>query len=192
MALLAGFIGNVVEWYDFALYGYMAGTLSILFFPEEDELTALITTYGVFAAGFLMQPVDSVFFGWLGDTAGRIKTMLISVMMMAIPTVLLGCLPTYDTAGIWAPILLVIIRLVQGLSVGGEFSSSVVYLVETAEDKKRGFAGSWENTGSMVGMLLGAVLLLPQLVYCQKQCCKTGDRDFHLSLVGLLVLFLSC
>lgn len=154
--LLAGFVGNVVEWYDFALYGYMAGILSTLFFPGEDQLASLIATYGVFAAGFLMRPLGAGLFGWLGDTVGRTRTMLISVMMMALPTVLLGCLPTYDTAGIWAPVLLVAIRLVQGLSVGGEFSSSVAYLVETAPDGKRGFSGSWANTGSMVGMLLGA------------------------------------
>ncbi|MEJ2471679.1 MAG: MFS transporter [Desulfuromonadales bacterium] len=132
-ALLAGFIGNVVEWYDFALYGYMAGILSGLFFPGQDSTAALIATYGVFAAGFLMRPIGSAVFGWLGDTIGRSQTMLISVIMMAMPTILLGCLPTYDSIGIWAAVLLVLIRLVQGLSVGGEFSSSVTYMVETAD-----------------------------------------------------------
>jgi MHS family proline/betaine transporter-like MFS transporter len=155
-ALLAGFIGNVVEWYDFALYGYMAGIIAVLFFPEQSTTAGLIATYGIFAAGFLMRPIGSAVFGWLGDTIGRSRTMMISVIMMVVPTVLLGVLPTHETIGIWAPMLLVIIRLVQGLSVGGEFSSSVTYLVETAEDGQRGFAGSWANTGSMVGMLLGA------------------------------------
>lgn len=154
--LMAGFVGNVVEWYDFALYGYMAGILSTLFFPGVDPLASLIATYGVFAAGFLMRPLGAGLFGWLGDTVGRTKTMLISVSMMAVPTVALGCLPTYETAGIWAPVLLVVIRLIQGLSVGGEFSSSVAYLVESAPNGKRGFSGSWANTGSIVGMLLGA------------------------------------
>ncbi|SIS60164.1 MFS transporter [Neptunomonas antarctica] len=155
-ALLAGFIGNVVEWYDFALYGYMAGILAVLFFPEQSKTAGLIATYGIFAAGFLMRPLGSAVFGWLGDTIGRSRTMMISVIMMVVPTVFLGVLPTHETIGIWAPVLLVIIRLVQGLSVGGEFSSSVTYLVETAEDGRRGYAGSWANTGSMVGMLLGA------------------------------------
>jgi len=155
-ALMAGFIGNVVEWYDFALYGYMAGILSGLFFPGENTTAALIATYGIFAAGFLMRPLGSAVFGWLGDTIGRSTTMLISVIMMALPTVLLGCLPTYGTIGVWAPVLLVLIRLVQGLSVGGEFSSSVTYLVETAPEGKRGLSGSWANTGSMTGMLLGS------------------------------------
>jgi MHS family proline/betaine transporter-like MFS transporter len=154
--ILAGFIGNVVEWYDFAVYGYMAGILSMLFFPSDDSVASLLATYGVFAAGFVMRPIGSGVFGWLGDTIGRSKTMFISVTMMVLPTFLLGCLPTYEQAGILAPILLVVIRLVQGLSVGGEFSSSVTYLVETAPDRKRGLSGSWANTGSIFGMLLGA------------------------------------
>lgn len=155
-ALLAGFIGNVVEWYDFALYGYMAGIIAELFFPEQSKTAGLIATYGIFAAGFLMRPFGSAVFGWLGDTIGRSRTMMISVIMMVIPTVILGALPTHETIGVWAPLLLVLIRLVQGFSVGGEFSSSVTYLVETAKDGSRGYAGSWANTGSMTGLLLGA------------------------------------
>ncbi|MGD8825060.1 MAG: MFS transporter [Myxococcales bacterium] len=155
-AVLAGFIGNVIEWYDFALYGYMAGTLSTLFFPGNDQTASLIATYGVFAAGFVMRPLGSALFGWLGDTAGRSLTMLVSVAMMSLPTFLLGCLPTYALVGLWAPVLLVVVRLIQGLSVGGEFSSSVTYLVETAPDDRRGLSGSWANTGSMFGMLLGS------------------------------------
>jgi MHS family proline/betaine transporter-like MFS transporter len=154
--ILAGFVGNVVEWYDFAVYGYMAGILSTLFFPSDDSMASLIATYGVFAAGFVMRPIGSGVFGWLGDTIGRSRTMFISVTMMVVPTFVLGCLPTYQQVGIAAPVLLVIIRLVQGLSVGGEFSSSVTYLVETADVKRRGLAGSWANTGSIFGMMLGA------------------------------------
>ena len=154
--LLAGFIGNVVEWYDFALYGYMASFLATLFFPQKDHLASLLATYGVFAAGFVMRPLGSAAFGWLGDTIGRSRAMLLSVMLMALPTLALGLLPTYVTAGALAPVLLVLVRLTQGLSVGGEFSSSVTYLVETAEPAHRGYAGSWANMGSMAGMLLGS------------------------------------
>jgi MHS family proline/betaine transporter-like MFS transporter len=154
--VLAGFVGNVVEWYDFAVYGYMAGILSSLFFPSDDAVAGLIATYGVFAAGFIMRPIGSGLFGWLGDTIGRSRTMYLSVMLMMLPTFLLGCLPTYQQVGIAAPIFLVLIRLIQGLSVGGEFSSSVTYLVETAAVKRRGISGSWANTGSIFGMMLGA------------------------------------
>lgn len=155
-ATIAGVVGNIIEWYDFALYGFMATILSSLFFPSESRVASLLATYGVFAAGFVMRPLGSALFGWMGDTIGRSRTMLISVSMMALPTFLLGLLPTHATAGVWAPILLVTIRLVQGLSVGGEFSSSVTYLVETAEPHQRGLAGSWANVGSMLGMLLGS------------------------------------
>lgn len=155
-ATIAGVIGNIIEWYDFALYGFMATVISTLFFPNESRTASLLATYGVFAAGFIMRPLGSVVFGWLGDTIGRSKTMLISVAMMALPTFLLGLLPTFATAGIWAPLMLVGIRLIQGLSVGGEFSSSVTYLVETSAPNQRGLSGSWANVGSMLGMLLGS------------------------------------
>lgn len=155
-AIAAGVIGNIMEWYDFALYGYMASILSTLFFPSGNPTAALLATYGVFAAGSIMRPLGSVFFGWLGDTVSRSTAMFISVAMMAFPTVVLGLLPTYQTWGLAAPVLLVIIRLVQGLSFGGEFSSSVTYLVETSPVDKRGLSGSYANVGSIAGMLLGS------------------------------------
>jgi len=152
---MAGFIGNVVEWYDFALYGYLAGVIAPVFFPADSPIAGLIATYGIFAAGFLMRPLGAAAFGWFGDRYGRARTMQISVTMMALPTLILGLLPSYDQAGILAPVLLVLIRLVQGLSVGGEFSSSATYLVETAPEGKRGLTGSWANIGSTCGSLLG-------------------------------------
>jgi MHS family proline/betaine transporter-like MFS transporter len=153
--IMAGFIGNVVEWYDFALYGYLAGVIAPIFFPSEDPTAGLIATYGIFAAGFLMRPLGAAVFGWFGDRYGRARTMQISVAMMAFPTLMLGLLPTYAQAGVLAPVLLVLVRLLQGLSVGGEFSSSATYLVETAPTRKRGITGSWANVGSMTGSLLG-------------------------------------
>jgi MHS family proline/betaine transporter-like MFS transporter len=157
-AVIAGIIGNVMEWYDFALYGFMASILSRLFFPEGHKIASLLATYGIFAAGFIMRPVGAALFGWMGDTVGRSKAMLLSVILMSFPTVLLGLLPTYASVGVWAPAALVVLRLIQGLSVGGEFSSSVTYLVETAPDGTRGLSGSWANVGSMAGMLLGSGL----------------------------------
>lgn len=155
-AVVAGIIGNVMEWYDFALYGYMASVLSTLFFPSENAVASMLATYGVFAAGFVMRPLGSALFGWLGDRVSRSVAMLVSVAMMAVPTVVLGLLPTFATIGVAAPVLLVLVRLTQGLSVGGEFSSSVTYLVETAPEGTRGLSGSYANVGSMVGMLLGS------------------------------------
>ena len=156
IAVIAGVIGNIMEWYDFALYGFMASVISKLFFPEGNPFASLLATYSIFAAGFIMRPLGSVVFGWLGDTIGRSRTMLISVALMTFPTFLLGVLPTYSAIGVWAPVCLVLIRLTQGLSVGGEFSSSVTYLVETSPEGQRGFSGSWANVGSMAGMLFGS------------------------------------
>lgn len=153
--IMAGFIGNVVEWYDFALYGYLAGVIAPVFFPSDNPTAGLIATYGIFAAGFLMRPIGAALFGGFGDRYGRARAMQISVVLMALPTLLLGVLPTYAQVGIVAPLLLVLVRLLQGLSVGGEFSSSATYLVETAPQGRRGLTGSWANIGSMAGSLLG-------------------------------------
>ena len=152
---MGGFIGNVVEWYDFALYGYLAGVIAPVFFPADSPTAGLIATYGIFAAGFLVRPLGAALFGWFGDRHGRARTMQISVAMMALPTLLLGLLPSYERVGLLAPVLLVLVRLLQGLSVGGEFSSSATYLVETAAEGQRGITGSWANIGSMTGSLMG-------------------------------------
>jgi MHS family proline/betaine transporter-like MFS transporter len=147
-----------MEWYDFALYGYFASVLSKLFFPSADPNAATIATWAVFAAGFVMRPIGSAIFGYIGDRWGRRRALLVSVILMGIPTFLLGALPTYEMVGIAAPVLLLIVRLIQGLSVGGEFSSSVTYVVETSPVNRRGLSGSWANVGSMAGMLLGSAL----------------------------------
>lgn len=179
---MAGFIGNVVEWYDFALYGYLAGVIAPVFFPTEDPTAGLIATYGIFAAGFLMRPLGGALFGWFGDRYGRARTMQISVAMMALPTLLLGLLPTYAQIGVLAPALLVLVRLLQGLSVGGEFSSSATYLVETAPPGKRGLVGSWANIGSMSGSLLGvgAAALATNLLDAE----TLGDWGWRLPFLG--------
>ncbi len=176
-ARLAGVIGNVVEWYDFALYGYLAAIIGRLFFPGDNPTASLLASYGVFAAGFVMRPLGATVFGWLGDTIGRGRTMVISVAMMALPTVALGLLPDYHAIGVAAPVLLVVIRLVQGLSVGGEFSSSVSYMVETAPGDRRGRAGSWANVGSMSGMLMGsAAAALVSTVFAPETLDSWGWR----------------
>lgn len=153
--VVSGMIGNGLEWYDYALYGQMAWLLSTLFFPDGDPTVALLATYGVFAAGFVVRPLGGVLFGWIGDTYGRKTAMVIAVLMMAIPTGCIGLLPTYEQIGILAPILLTLIRLLQGLSLGGEFSGSITYIVEHAPPEKRGVAGSASLISLNLGFLLG-------------------------------------
>lgn len=154
--VLAGAIGNVVEWYDFGLYGLLAPVLAGLFFPFEDRLAALLGAYGGFAVGFAMRPIGAVVLGRIGDRRGRKFVLVLSVILMGAATVGLGLLPTYAAIGIGAPILLIAVRMFQGFSVGGEFVGSVTYLVETAPAERRGLAGSVANLGATIGMLLAA------------------------------------
>jgi MHS family proline/betaine transporter-like MFS transporter len=155
---LAGAIGNVLEWYDFGLYGLLAPVLAPLFFPSHDRIASLLGAYGGFAVGFAMRPIGALVLGHLGDRVGRRFVLMLSVLLMGLSTVAVGLLPTYLVLGFWAPILLILVRLFQGFSVGGEFVDSVTYLVESAPQKKRGLAGSVANLGSTAGMLLAALV----------------------------------
>lgn len=154
--VLAGAIGNIVEWYDFGLYGLLAPVLASLFFPWHDRLAALLGVFGGFAVGFAIRPLGAVVLGRVGDRKGRQFVLVISVALMGFATVAIGVLPSYHAIGIWAPVLLIGIRLFQGFSVGGEFVGSVTYLVETAPVERRGIAGSVANIGATAGMLAAA------------------------------------
>jgi MFS transporter, MHS family, proline/betaine transporter len=154
--VLAAAIGNVVEWYDFGLYGLLAPVLATMFFPSHDRIAALLGVYGGFAVGFAMRPIGAIVLGRIGDHRGRQFVLIVSVIIMGASTVAVGLLPSYAAIGIAAPILLIAIRLFQGFSVGGEYVGSVTYLVETAHETRRGLAGSVANLGATVGMLLGA------------------------------------
>lgn len=154
--LFAGAIGNVLEWYDFALYGYFAPVFAVLFFPSEHPSLSLMTAFGVFAIGFLARPLGAILFGYWGDTVGRRHALAWSVLFMAVPTCLVGALPTYERIGIAAPLALTFCRFLQGLSVGGEFTGSVTFLVEHAPRSQRGYIGSWAGFSAQVGALLGS------------------------------------
>src|SRR5215813_3431192 len=138
----AGTIGNLLEWYDFAIYGYFAAQIGRQFFPREDAVAQLVSAFGVFAIGYLMRPVGGALVGHIGDRFGRRAALTFSVTAMAIPTFLIGLLPGYTTLGLFAPIALTLLRMVQGLSVGGEYTSSMVFLVEQAPDGRRGLMGA--------------------------------------------------
>ncbi len=153
---MAGAIGNVLEWYDFALYGYFAPVFAALFFPSEQPSVSLISAFGVFAIGFLARPVGALLFGHLGDTVGRRDALAWSILLMAVPTLLVGLLPTYETIGMAAPLALTSCRFLQGLSVGGEFTGSVTFLVEHAPSSQRGYVGSWAGFSAQIGALLGS------------------------------------
>lgn len=151
-------IGNGLEWYDYALYGTFTALISKHFFPAGDDAVALIATFGIFAAGFLMRPLGAMFFGYFGDRYGRKNALSLSILLMAFPTACIGLLPTYSEIGVWAPILLTIIRLVQGIAVGGEFGGCVVYLVEHATAQNKNRMGSLSMFSMLVGLLCGAMI----------------------------------
>ena len=156
--IAAGMVGNVLERYDFAIYGYFATAIGRHFFPHEDAVAQLLSAFGVFALGYVMRPVGGALIGHIGDRFGRRAALTFSVAAMAIPTFLIGLLPGYGTLGLAAPIALTLLRMVQGLSVGGEYTSSMVFLVEHAPDGRRGVMGAMASCGATGGILLGSAV----------------------------------
>ncbi len=156
--IAAGIIGNVIEYYDFALIGFLAVMMGGLFFPSEDPFLSLLGSFGAFAAGMIMRPIGAMVFGHIGDRIGRRFALMASLALMALPTFMIGLLPTYAQIGVAAPILLVVLRMVQGLSVGGEYASSIVYLVEHASPRSQNLYGSFVSIGAKIGMALGSAV----------------------------------
>lgn len=156
--IIAGTIGNVLEWYDFAVYGFFAHEIGQVFFPSNDPVTSLIAAFGAFAVGFFMRPFGALVFGHIADCYGRRTAMSLSVLCMAFPTFIIGLLPGYAVIGPAASIILVLMRMLQGISVGGEFSTSLLYLVEHAPAGRRGFSGSWGAAGASGGTLAGSAV----------------------------------
>ncbi len=154
--IAAGIIGNVIEYYDFALIGFLAVIMGQLFFPSNDPFLSLLGSFGAFAAGMVMRPIGAIFFGHIGDRIGRKHALIGSLVMMALPTFLIGFLPTYAQIGIAAPVILVGLRMIQGFSVGGEYASSIVYLVEESPQNHQNLYGSFVSLGAKLGMAIGA------------------------------------
>ena len=176
-AVSAAVIGNVLEWYDFAVYGYIASILAKQFFPPGDEVTALLQTFLAYGLGFLARPLGGIVLGRIGDTRGRKTALLITIAMMAGGTVLIGILPTYAAIGIAAPLLLVAARLMQGFSAGGEWGTSTAYIVEWAPKGQRGFYGSFQQMSVVAGLLLGSgVAALMNTLLTPEQMSDWGWR----------------
>ena len=153
----AGFVGTTIEWYDFYIYGTAAALVfGPLFFPGADPAVGVIAAFSAYAVGFLARPLGSVVAGHLGDRVGRRSVLVGTLVLMGVTTTLIGTLPTYATIGVWAPVLLVALRLVQGLAVGGEWGGAVLLTVEHAPAGRRGFMGSITQTGSAGGLLLAS------------------------------------
>ncbi len=152
----AGTIGNFLEWYDFAIYGYFAAQIGATFFPREDPVAQVLAAFGIFAVGYLMRPLGGIAIGIIGDRYGRRRALALSVAAMAVPTFLVGALPGHETLGLAAPVLLTALRMIQGLSVGGEGTTSMVFLVEHAPPGRRGAIGALASISASGGILLGS------------------------------------
>lgn len=155
-ALIFGSLSSAFEWYDYALFGYFAALIGQQFFPTSDPYTSLLSSFAVFASGFAMRPIGALFFGYIGDRIGRNKALVLSLVMMAVPTAALGLLPTYESIGIAASISLVLIRLFQGLAVGGNYGGSFIFTIEHAPIGRKGVAGSFAMFGTLGGLFLGS------------------------------------
>jgi MFS family permease len=152
---LASFIGTTIEWYDYFLFGTAAALVfNQLFFPNVDPLIGTLAAFATFAVGFVARPLGGAIFGHYGDRIGRKAMLVLTLLIMGIATFLIGLLPTYETIGIWAPILLVVLRLLQGFGVGGEWGGAVLMAVEHSPGGRRGFYGSWPQMGVPAGLLL--------------------------------------
>ncbi|MFI6378471.1 glycine betaine/L-proline transporter ProP [Streptomyces sp. NPDC050658] len=158
-AVKAAALGNAMEWFDFGVYSYIAVTLGKVFFPSGNPTAQLLSTFGAFAAAFLIRPLGGMVFGPLGDRIGRQKVLALTMIMMAAGTFAIGLIPSYAAIGVGAPILLLVARLVQGFSTGGEYAGASTFIAEYAPDKKRGFLGSWLEFGTLAGYIGGAGLV---------------------------------
>ena len=153
----AGLIGNVLEWFDFAVYGYFSTDIGNLFFPSENHTVGQLAALGVFAIGFAARPLGSVVLGMVGDRIGRRALLTLSIALMGAATLAIGLLPTFDQIGVAAPVLLILCRLVQGFSLGGEFTGSMVYTTELASPLMRGLISSSTAAGTTIGFILGSI-----------------------------------
>src|SRR5690349_18850563 len=158
-ALGGTIVGNTMEWYDVGVFGYLITTMGPVFLPESDPTTQTLFLLGTFAATFIARPLGGVIFGWLGDKIGRQKVLAATLMLMAASTFAVGLLPGYAQIGMWAAALLVVLKLVQGFSTGGEYAGATTFVSEYAPDKRRGFFASFLDMGSYIGFALGAALV---------------------------------
>jgi len=190
-AIVGGSSGNLVEWYDFYVYSFTALYFASEFFPAGDQTTQLLNAAGVFAAGFLMRPIGSWFFGRIADKRGRRTSMMIAVIMMCAGSLMVAVLPTYATVGIAAPALLLLARLLQGLSVGGEYGTSATYMSEVALHRHRGFFASFQYVTLIGGQLLAVlVLVIMQQFLTNAELKSWGWRiPFAIGAVAAVIAF---
>ncbi len=187
--LVSSFIGSVVEWYDFLLYGTASALVfNVLFFPQLDPAVGTIASFGTLAVGYAARPLGGILFGHFGDRLGRKQMLVLSILLMGVATVLIGLLPTYGTIGVWAPILLVALRLLQGFAVGGEWGGAVLMTLEHARTGRRGLWSSVAQLGAPAGLLLSTGVFAAFAALPDEQFLTWGWRVpflFTIVLIGV-------
>lgn len=158
--ITASSLGTLIEWYDFYIFGSLAAVLATKFFPADNPTAAFLSTLATFAAGFVVRPFGALFFGRLGDIIGRKYTFLVTLLIMGGATFLIGCVPSYETIGFMAPVLVLLLRLLQGLALGGEYGGAATYVAEYAEPHRRGYWTSWIQTTATVGLFVSLIVIL--------------------------------
>ncbi|WP_051792225.1 MFS transporter [Amycolatopsis jejuensis] len=188
--VLAGFLGTAIEWYDFVIFGSVAALVfNQLFFPNEGPVVGVLASLGTFAVGFVARPLGGLFFGQLGDRIGRRPALVITMTVMGVSTLAIGLLPSYHSIGVLAPILLVLLRLIQGFSLGGEFGGVATLLLEHAPRNRRGRVGSWAQVGGLVGPLVGTIVLVVLTSAMSKEAFRDwGWRIPFLVSVALIIV----
>ena len=176
-AVKATMLGNAMEWFDFGVYAYLATTIGKVFFPDASGSAQLLSTFAIFAAAFIVRPLGGLFFGPLGDRIGRKKVLATTIILMAGSTFAIGLIPSYESIGIAAPILLVLLRLLQGFSTGGEYGGASTFVAEYAPDKRRGFFASFLEFGTLAGYVAAAgIVTIIQTVVSAEDLLQWGWR----------------
>ena len=188
--ITASSVGTLIEWYDFYIFGSLSTIIAQKFFPAGNPTAALLSTLATFAAGFIVRPFGAIFFGRLGDIIGRKYTFLLTLVLMGGATFLIGCVPSYKSIGAWAPILVLLLRLLQGLALGGEYGGAATYVAEHAPANRRGFYTSWIQTTATLGLFLslGVILGIRRLVGVDEFTNGNGWRyPFLLSIILVII-----
>ncbi len=190
--IMASSMGTLIEWYDFYIFGSLAIVLSTKFFPSDNPTAAFLSTLATFAAGFVVRPFGALFFGRLGDLIGRKYTFMVTLMLMGGATFVIGCVPSYESIGFVAPVIVLVMRLLQGLALGGEYGGAATYVAEHAPKGQRGFWTSWIQTTATVGLFISLiVILITRSLMSEEQFDLWGWRvPFWLSIVMVYVSYL--
>ena len=189
--IIASSVGTLIEWYDFYIFGSLALVISTKFFPQENPTAAFISTLATFAAGFVVRPFGALFFGRLGDSIGRKYTFMVTLLLMGGSTFLIGCIPDYNSIGFMAPLLVLLLRLLQGLALGGEYGGAATYVAEHAPKNQRGYYTSWIQTTATLGLFLSlTVILITRSVLGIEKFEEWGWRiPFLVSSIMLIVSY---